>query len=143
MTSEAKEPKEKLSPIVVAALIGLVGTIIAALLVSPLLSRGGDGPNDNPTVIVPAVSIDGPTTAPLGQQTYFTLLSENAVRAEWSIGGFTDGPVVVDPLPPSHEIFVEPTNAARVGNSFTIAVTVYSADGQTAQATRQFLVVAE
>jgi hypothetical protein len=56
---------------------------------------------------------------------------------------FTNEPIVIDPLPPSHEIFVKPTNPTRVGSSFTIVVTVYGADGQTAQATRQFLVVGE
>jgi hypothetical protein len=87
MSTEAKEPREKLSPIVVAALIGLVGTVIAALLGSGLLTRDrSDNPGDSPAASVPAISIDGPATAPLGQTTYFTLLSQNAVRAEWSIG---------------------------------------------------------
>jgi hypothetical protein len=38
---------------------------------------------------------------------------------------------------------VEPTNKARIGDLFTIVVTVYSAEGQSATATKDFLVVAE
>lgn len=144
MSSEAKEPREKLSPIVVAALIALVGTIIAALLGSPLLTRDrSDNPGSNPAVSLPTITIEGPISAPLGQRTYFTLMGQNVTRSEWSISGFTDEPIAVDPFQPGHRIYVEPTNASDVGSSFTIAVTVYGAHGQTAQATRQFLVVAE
>jgi len=144
MSTEAKEPKEKLSPIVIAALIGLAGTIIAALLGSPLLSRDrSDNPGDRPAVSMPIITIEGPITAPLGQRTYYTLMGQNAVRSEWTISGFTNEPVVVDPFQTGHRIYVEPTDASEVGSSFTIAVTVYSATGESAQATRQFLVVAE
>ncbi|MEZ4768844.1 MAG: hypothetical protein R2844_10525 [Caldilineales bacterium] len=90
------------------------------------------------------MEIEGPLTAPLGQQTYYTFVSKNAVRAVWSIGGFGDNQQVeVDPLAPSHQIYVAPSDASRIGDSFTIAVTVYGADGLSATATRSFQVVAE
>lgn len=138
-------------PTVVVALLGLIGTIIAGLLASPLLPVLIARPTPAaPTAVVaspvsaltaPAVEITGPDTAPLGQKTYFTILSRNALRAEWSVGGFGQNQaLVVDPLGPSHQIFVEPTDATRVGERFVIAVTVYAADGQTATAAWPFVV---
>lgn len=90
-----------------------------------------------------AVSIEGPETAPLGMKTYYTIISRNAVRGEWGIGGFRNEPVVVEPLGPSHQIFVEPTDAARVGHVFTVAFTAIGAHGRQARATRQFVVTPE
>jgi hypothetical protein len=90
----------------------------------------------------PSVEIDGPVEAPLGQETYFTIVSENAERAEWSIGGFAGNDVFsVDPLPDSHQIYIEPTDAARVGDRFTLVVTVFGAAGETSTARHEFEVV--
>src|SRR5690242_7810780 len=63
----------------------------------------------------PTVAIEGPASAHLGKTTYFTILSQNAVRATWSIGGFQDNRIFsVEPLGPSYQIYVEPTDLARV-----------------------------
>lgn len=118
------------------ALLGLVITVLLAVL--PLLVGSGDSASAQP-----AVSIDGPDVATLGQQTFFTIVSANARRGEWSASGFADGQVFeVNPLPPSHRIFVAPSDPGAVGQSFTLAVTVYAADEKTASATKKFVVVA-
>ncbi len=121
------------------ALLGI--TISAAIALVPFLSTNLSVPRPTPPPSLPTLEIDGPDVAPLGQKTYFTLTSQNATRAEWSIGGFGDDePFVVDPLSSSHQIYVEPTDASRVGDSFVIAVTVYDASGQSAGATKRFVV---
>lgn len=94
-----------------------------------------------PAAPAPSVEIDGPVVAPLGERTYFTIISQNAVRAVWSVGGFGDNePFEVDRLAPSHQIFVEPTDSTRVGDRFTIVVTVYNAGSQPAIAQHEFQV---
>jgi hypothetical protein len=91
-----------------------------------------------------ALEIEGPTEAPLNELTFFTIISENAVRARWSIGGFANNQIFdIDPLPASHDIEVEPTNAERVGDSFTLVVTVFDENGRSITAQHRFEVVAE
>lgn len=91
----------------------------------------------------PTVTIEGPASAPLGKSTFYTVLSRNAVRGVWSIGGFQNEPVVVSPLGPSHQIFVEPTQAERAGDEFTLVFTAYNAEGEEATARKRFRVTAE
>lgn len=91
----------------------------------------------------PKVEIEGPPSAPLGKTTYFRILTENVDRIKWSIGGFQNIPVVVEPVGPVHEIYVEPTEKARVKHQFQIVVDAYSSDGRSARATRTFMVVSK
>jgi hypothetical protein len=114
----------------------------------PLAAPAGVAPNPAPreassaSIAAPKVAIEGPPAAHLGRTTYFTILSQNAVRATWSIGGFQDNKVFsVEPLGPSHQIYVEPTDPTRVGAPFTLSVTVYAADGKSASTTKRFLVI--
>jgi hypothetical protein len=131
--------KKAFAPSDIIALLGLVVTLLVAVV--PFALSEPAEQTVTPSRPVPQVRIEGPDIAPLGRQTYFTIISSNARRAEWSIGGFTgDEAVIVDPLPPSHAIFVEPTDASRAGESFTIAVTIYAADDQTMSATKKFVV---
>ncbi len=82
-------------------------------------------------------------TARLGTLTYFTIVSANADRAEWSIGGFNNNAIsTVYPLAPSHQIQIEPTDATRVGDTFTLVVTVYDRSGATTTATHAFQIAA-
>jgi hypothetical protein len=91
-----------------------------------------------------ALEIEGPTEALLNELTFFTIISENAVRARWSIGGFANNQVFdVDPLPASYEIEVEPTNAERIGDAFTLVVTVFDENGRSITAQHRFEVVEE
>jgi hypothetical protein len=91
-----------------------------------------------------ALEIEGPDEAPLNELTFFTIISENAVRARWSIGGFANNQVFdIDPLPASYEIEVEPTNADRIGDTFTLVVTVYDEGGRSITAHHRFEVVEE
>lgn len=128
------------------AVIGVIGTIAVALITGffGLLSSNRGAPVPTPPALTaPSVAIEGPLVAPLGQRTYFTIVSQNAVRAEWSAGGFGDGrSIEIRPLPPSHQIWIEPTDSARIGETFTLAVAVYNAAGQSATAQRQFQVTA-
>lgn len=89
----------------------------------------------------PSVEIEGPAAAPLGKTTYYSIFIENAVRGVWSIGGFQNEPIVVQPLGPSHQISVEPTDATRVGDSFTIVFVAYDTHGRFATGRKRFLVV--
>lgn len=128
------------------ALIGAAATVAVALITGffGLLSSDRGAPAPAPAALAaPSVAIEGPLAAPLGEQTFFTIVSQNAVRAEWSAGGFGDGrSIEIQPLPPSHQIWIEPTDSTRIGDTFTLAVTVYGADGQSATAQRQFQVTA-
>jgi predicted membrane channel-forming protein YqfA (hemolysin III family) len=99
---------------------------------------------DNSMEEEPTVSIEGPSIAILGKRTYFTVLSENAVRGKWSVGGFEHNtPFVIDWLAPSHEIYIEPTDPSRVGNNFTITFTAYNTGGKAATTKKQFRVVSD
>ncbi len=145
-SSNAKPPGAHNKEIWIA-LIGAVATIAVAMITGffGLLSsdRGASAPASPSPAAAPNVTIEGPLVAPLGQRTYFTIVSQNAVRAEWSAGGFGDGrSIEVQPLPPSHQIWIEPTDSARIGDTFTLAVTVYSAAGQATTAQRQFQITA-
>jgi len=138
-TGEEGENGRKITPAMWIAIIGLIGTIIAGLLSSPLLPIlfGGRAADH-----APSVRIEGPNRAVLGEKTYYTFISKNAVRAIWSIGGFSsEGNTAIEPLDPSHQIFVEPSNPERLGSKFTLAVTVYQEDGESATATKDFMVV--
>lgn len=99
-------------------------------------------PSATPASILPTVEIDGPATIPLGKKSYFTIISANAERAEWSVGGFANNKTfVVEPLAASHQIFIEPTDATRVGDTFTLVVTVFGKDGANASVNHQIQVV--
>jgi hypothetical protein len=139
MSTRSPKKSKKIPPAVLIALIGLIGTLITALLSSPVIIKLLT-PKELPH---PTVKIIGPDTVPFGTVTYYTLVSQNAVRAEWGIGGFANNERFVINLPsPSHQIYVEPTSAERVGDVFVIAVTVYNKNGDTATATKQFTIVA-
>jgi hypothetical protein len=131
------------------ALIGAAATVTVALITGYFGLLSSDRGSSNPAtpapavVAVPVVAIEGPLMAPLGKQTYFTIVSQNAVRASWSAGGFSNNRSFdIEPLAPSHQIWIEPTDSSRIGETFTLVVTVYSADGQPATAQRQFQVTA-
>jgi hypothetical protein len=132
-----------MTPIVVAG-IGCVGTIIAALIPSLFglatywlneSKRPVDPVPSAPAVSAPAfpltVTIDGPPQVMLARKTYFTIASSHAERLVWSISGYAfDGDNQVEPVAPFHQIWIEPTDAERIGDIFTIRATVYDAAGQ-------------
>lgn len=146
------------------AIIGCVGTCIAAMLTSPIIVRIFDlvipvqetpAPAVEGIVTSPpaglqtpalnlSIEIVGPDTAPVGKRTYYTLLSQNASRAEWSIGGFSSNETfVIDPLSPSQQIYVQPSDVERIGDVFIISVTAYNDTGESVTATKQFTVVSD
>jgi len=128
---------------VVVALIGAAATLLTAIIAGVfglMQARANNAPAAPAATIAPlTVEIDGPATAPLNAQTYFTIISENAVRVEWTIAGF--GGDEIDPFDQSEQVFVEPADAGRVGESFTLVVTVTDANGRTAGARHRFQVV--
>lgn len=147
MDQPPPEPERRsgaLNTQIIVALIGASATILAALLAGyfSLADRNQQPPA--PATLPasgPSVTIDGPSSAPLNRLTYFTIISNGATRATWSIGGFNDNETTeVSPLGPSHQIQIEPTNPARVGDSFTLVVTVFNEDGDAATATHEFQV---
>lgn len=129
---------------IVVAVIGAAATLLTALiagafgLIQLQASRASLPPTATPAALL-QVEIDGPTEAPLNQETYFTILSDAAVRAEWSIPDF--GRDDINPFRQVDQIFVQPVDAARVGDSFMLAVTVYDAAGNRATARHQFKIV--
>lgn len=90
-----------------------------------------------------SVKIEGSTSAPLSKITYYTVTSQNAIRGVWSVGGFQNEPIDVNPLDPSHQIFIEPTNKERIGESFTIVFTAYDVSGKSATAIKFFTVISD
>lgn len=132
---------------VVVAFIGasamMMTAIIAGMfgLIQLQASRAEPPPPTATSAPQLSVEIEGPTEAPLNQETYFTILSDNAVRAEWTITDF--GSDDINPFRQVDQLFVEPVDAGRVGESFTLAVTVYDAAGNRATARHRFQIVAE
>ena len=132
---------------VVVAVIGAAATLLAALIAGGfgLIQLRANAQLPDPTVvpaptIVPiTVEIDGPAEAPLNEPTFFTILSDDAVRVEWTISGF--GADEIDPFDRSEQIFVEPSGAGRVGEAITLVVTAYDAESNDAGARHRFEVV--
>ena len=126
---------------IIAALIAAGATLLTALIAGIfglLQLRAANAPTAAPPAPPLTVELDGPRLAPLGQQTYFTIISENAVRAEWAVAGF--GRDEINPFRQTDQIFVQPTDAEQVGESFTLLVTVYDAGGNPASTRHRFTV---
>lgn len=132
---------------VVVAFIGASATLLTAIiagifgLIQLQASRAQPAPPTQTPLPPLAVEIEGPAEAPLNQETYFTIISDSAVRAEWSIPDF--GSDDINPFRQVDQIFVSPADAGRVGDSFTLAVTVYDANGNRATARHRFQIVEE
>ena len=93
MRKKSKDDRKRLDPMIVVALIGLAGTIIAALLASPLLERW----------LTPADISPSPATSPATSNTQTT---GNHIRLNQTVEGtlyfdeagvwiFSDGPATV------------------------------------------------
>lgn len=87
--------------------------------------------------------IEGPSSVPLGRVTYFSLISENAVRGVWTISGFQNEPVELNPLDPNHDIFIEPTDSERIGDSFIINFTAYNSADRASTVSKKFTLTTE
>jgi len=87
-----------------------------------------------------AVEIDGPSAAPLGTRTYFTIISPSARSVTWAIGGFGSG--TFDDFAQTDQVYVEPTDPERVGDEFVLVVTGYDAAGSEATTRHTFVVTA-
>lgn len=127
---------------IVVAIIGATATLLTALIAGGfglIQFQASRAQPQTPTATAApqlAVEIDGPTEAPLNEQTYFTILSDNAVRAEWTIPDF--GSDDINPFRQADQIFVEPADRDRIGEFFTLVVTVYDTDGNRATARHRF-----
>ncbi len=148
MNNFFRDAEGELNIQVVVALIGAAATLAAALLAGIfglIQMRAGDAPAptsapaSTPSAPPLVVEIDGPAEAPLNEETWFTIISPDAVRVEWTIAGF--GADEIDPFDRSDQIFVQPSDAERVGEAFTVVVTAYDADGNDASASHRFQVV--
>ena len=130
---------------IVVAAIGATATLLTALiagvfgLIQLQASRAQPLPPTESPVSQLVVEIEGPTEAPLNEETYFTILSDQAVRAEWTIPDF--GSDDINPFRQVDQIFVQPVDAGRVGDSFTLAVTVYDGAGNRATDRHTFTLV--
>lgn len=130
---------------IIIAIIGASATLLTAIiagifgLIQLQASRAQTVPPTLTPTILLDVEIEGPAEAPLNQETYFTILSDLAVRAEWSIPNF--GSDDINPFRLAHEIYVEPLNTVRVGDTFTLVVTVYDSNGNSRSASHRFEIV--
>lgn len=137
----------EINPQILVALIGAAATLLTALiagifgLIQFQASRATPPPPTATATPQLAVEIEGPAEAPLNEETYFTILSDEAVRVEWSIPDF--GSDDINPFRQVDQIFVRPVDGERVGDSFTLAVTVYDAAGHRATARHRFQIVEE
>ncbi|HMT21523.1 MAG TPA: hypothetical protein PKE20_09820 [Promineifilum sp.] len=135
-----RNPDGEVNTQIVVAAIGAAATLLAALIVGifgliQLQASRVQPPPATPSAQL-SVEIDGPTEAPLNEETWFTILSDAAVRAEWTIPDF--GRDDINPFRQVDQIFVQPIDAERVGDSFTLVVTVYDAGGNRATARHEF-----
>ena len=126
---------------VVIALIGAAATLAAALIAGifgliQLRAADSRSPAASYAEEEMVVQINGSEVAPLGERTYFTITSADAVRIEWTVPGF--GRDDINPFHEADQIFIEPQDAGRVGESFTLVVTGYDVNGNKAQATHVF-----
>lgn len=132
---------------IVVAFIGAAATLLTALIAGVFgliqLQASRAQPADPTATPAPqlSVEIEGPSEAPLNQETYFTILSDDADRAEWTIPDF--GSDDINPFRQVDQIYVEPVDPNRVGEFFTLAVTVYDANGNRATARHRFRIVEE
>ncbi len=139
-----RNPDGEVNTQIVVAAIGAAATLLAALIVGIFgliqlqASRVQPPPAATPSAQL-SVEIDGPTEAPLNEETWFTILSDAAVRAEWTIPDF--GRDDINPFRQVDQIFVHTVDAGRAGDSFTLVVTVYDAAGNRATARHEFQVV--
>lgn len=148
MKNFLRDGEGELNVQVVVALIGAAATLAAALLAGvfgliQMRAGAAAAPTIMPTIPLPAtdesdlfVQIFGAEEAPLGERTYFTIASADAVRIEWTVPGF--GRDAIDPFHEADQLFVEPADAGRVGESFTLVVTGYDVNGDDFQATHTF-----
>jgi hypothetical protein len=130
---------------IILAIIGAGTTILAAMIagVPALLSnRAVPLPESTmaPDPIEFSVDIDGPVAAPLGQPTNFIITSEQASRVEWAIAGFSTDEI--NPFRQTEQIFVSPSDPNRIGEWFTLVVTAFNPDGETAGARHRFQITA-
>jgi len=91
-----------------------------------------------------AVTIDGPAQMVLGKKTYFTIASTQAERLVWSISSYSfDEDNWVEPVGPLHQIWIEPTDAERKGDVFTLRATVYDVAGNAVTAEKDVILLGE
>ena len=129
---------------IVIALIGATATLLTALIAGVfglIQLQASRAELPTPTAASLTVEIDAPAEVPLNTQEGFTIISENAVRAEWTITGF--GQDEINPFRQSDQVLVQPTDTDSVGDSFTFIVTVYDSAGNKASARHRFTVVEE
>ena len=146
-----RDAEGELNVQVVVAIIGATATLSAALiagifgLIQMRANAAGAPPTApalstaDPNGIELYVEIEGPGSARLNEQTYFTIISPDAERVEWTIPDF--GRDDINPFRQADQIFVEPADAGRVGDTFTLLVTAYDAEGNTATARHDFEIV--
>ncbi len=99
-------------------------------------------PTPPPTTAAPAptVSISCPGSIALNANITCSIISANATSGSWRLPGFFGGSLGLSTVPGTNAIFINPTNANVVGQTFTISATVQNAAGQSASASASFTV---
>lgn len=142
--------KGELNIPIIVALIGATATLLTAFIAGIFGLIQARAAADPPASTLPPrptltaaldfyVDINGPKEAPAGEATWFTLVSPDAERLEWTIPGFNSG--AIDNFNQADQIFAEP-KPESAGRTFTLVVTAYDANGNEATASHDFTVVA-
>lgn len=126
---------------VVVALIGAAATLLTALIAGAFGLIQLQASRAEPTAVPLAVEINGPAEVPLFTQRNFEIISDTAVRVEWTISGF--GEDDINPFRDVDTVWIEPTDPGRVGESFTLIVTAFDSANNSSTARHRFQVVEE
>lgn len=143
---------------------GLVGLLAIGGIAAAVASSGG-GDDDNGTTSTTASTVSGASTTLLGATTsagsgastatvsiecpeqiqlntkiYCTITTVGAASGTWDLPGFKDAPESFDTSQGTFDIFINPTNATAVGQTFTITATVADAAGASTSIQRSFTV---
>ncbi len=86
------------------------------------------------------VSIECPEQIQLNTKIYCTITTTGAASGTWDLPGFKDAPESFDTSQGTFDIFINPTNASAVGQTFTITATVIDAAGASTSIQRNFTV---
>ena len=141
---------------------GVVGLLALGGIAAAVASSGDDGGGTTTTATTPVtpsttlldgstttagtgtgtagVSIECPEQIQLNTKIYCTITTSGAVSGTWDLPGFKDAPEPFDTSQGTFDIFINPTNAVAVGQTFTITATVVDAAGASTSVQKSFTV---
>ena len=140
---------------------GIVAAIAGLVLVLAIGDRGDDTATTTPTTATPTsgtdsttatsdavvvagqatVDIDCPAVVQLGDRVTCPIVTTNATSGEWNLPGFLQAPEPISTIPGAFDVFIEPTSAEAIGQTYVITATVIGSDGNEVLASHEFTVI--